>query len=241
MSGAAGSATDRKWPFVARQVFAGRSVGRALMHFHIRSDVLLQGTVVDVGGGSRQTYLPFLDLSATKHFVVVDVRAGPTVDVVGSVARLPLRAACLDGVLCFNVLEHVFAHRDAFREIASAMKADAVFYGWVPFLIGVHGDPDDYYRYTGNALRILLSESGLEPVRVVNSGDAFLSAVDLVRPYLVGRIVGRAARVAAFALALAARGVFRRLRWVAAYKALDPDSSPCGIWIVAKRKRNLPC
>ncbi len=221
------------WRSILEEVYRGQSVGRSLMHLNIKSDVTIRGNVLDIGGGHRQTYLDLMRLSSAERFTVIDLQPSPRVDALGSVTCLPLKSGSIDTVLCFNLLEHIFNHKAAFHEISRVMKPGALLYGWVPFIIGVHGDPDDYYRYTPNALNALLSESGLTPVVTKSSGGVFLSTFDLLRPYIRGRFIGKIMRVAGAATALSATWLFNRLYRDAS--RLNPASCPTGIWFIAKQ------
>ena len=199
------------------------------MHLNVKSDVEMRGRVLDVGGGHRQTYLDFVSVAEAEEFIVVDIQSTDAVDVVGSVTDMPLRSERVDTVLCFNLLEHVFDHEAALREIHRVMKPGAVVYGWVPFMIGVHGDPHDHYRYTGMTLSILLSESGLTPVKVENSGGVFLSAFDMLRPYIRCWFIGSIIRAVGVGVALI-------LTWLCAQAdGCKGSDSPNGIWFVAIR------
>ena len=110
-----------------------------------------------------------MDVSAAKSFVVVDIQPTPIVQmVVGSVTDMPIRSKSIDTILCFNLLEHVFDYESALSEMHRVMKPGAVLYGWVPFIIGVHGDPNDYWRYTPETLRALLSNAGFSTIATVN-------------------------------------------------------------------------
>ena len=138
-------------------------------------------------------------------------------------------------MLCFNLLEHVFDHRAALREIRRVMKPGAVLYGWVPFMIGVHGDPDDYYRYTGATVNMLLSESGLIPIKVENSGGVFLSAFDMLRPYIRCWLIGSMLRVLGVFVALCVTWLSSRLKF-GVHSSPDPSACPSGIWFIARRQ-----
>ena len=229
-----GPSSSTPWRFIVGEVYRGRSVGRALMHLNVKSDVKMRGRVLDIGGGHRQTYLDFVSVAEAKELIVVDIQRTHAVDVVGSVTNMPLKSASVDTVLCFNLLEHVFDHQAALREIRRVMKPGAVLYGWVPFIIGVHGDPHDYFRYTGTALSILLSETGLTPINIENSGGVFLSAFDMLRPYIRSRFIGRYLRVMGVVLALIATWLFSRITY-GSYKSLSLTDCPAGIWFVAER------
>ena len=229
-------APSQNWRYILREVYKGSSVGRALMHIDIQADVSIGGTVLDIGGGHRATYLKFIHLPAAERFIVIDIQPTPSVDVLGSVTDMPFRSQSIDTILCFNLLEHVFEHEAALREMHRVMKPGAVMYGWIPFLIGVHGDPHDYFRYTDAALHRLLAKSGFESIDIRYSGGAFLSAFDIVRPYIKGYFIGRIVRTAGAALALSATWFFDRIGSIGGYKYLDPADSPSGIWFIAKRR-----
>ena len=231
------SAPSDGWRSIIAEVYRGASVGRALMHAQIRSDVLLRGTVLDIGGGHRQTYLRSLDQSEVTEFIVIDIWPGPAVDIVASATSMPLDSCTADTVLCFNLLEHVFDHQQALLEIRRVMKHDAALYGWVPFMVGVHGDPDDYFRYTGSALRTLLSKSGLEPTRILGCGNAFLSAFDLIRPHIRGWYLGRLARVVGLTAAISAHRLCEFVHRAFGHSMAVPDPCPSGIWFVARPRR----
>ena len=223
--------TPVAWRELLKEVYGGRSVNRALLHLQVRSRVKLSGSVLDVGGGHRNTYFDHMDVTGVERLVVIDLQATPIVDVVGSVTALPVRSESFDAVLCFNLLEHVFDHEAALSEMKRVMKPGAVLYGWVPFMIGVHGDPEDYWRFTPDTLRTLLSKTGFSSSLIVPCGDAFLAGFDLVRPMIVIKFLGSMIRVATASVSLAASWAARKFSRRVAVRA---ENSPCGIWFEAR-------
>ena len=226
------------WRSILTEVYGGHSAGRTMMHLKVKSDVEVHGTLLDVGGGRRQTYLKLIDLSKAERFITLDLEFDSSSqtdssEVLGSVTDLPIRSSSIDTVLCFNLLEHVFDHRAALLEIHRVMTKDAVLYGWVPFIIGVHGAPYDYWRYTDRSLRILLAEAGFVPVKVENRGSTFLAVYDLLRPYYRFSFLSRIARVVLVALALVATWAVSRI--AKRVGSPRPWDCPTGIWFIAQR------
>lgn len=119
-----------------------------------------------------------------EEIIVLDIEEDPTVDVRGSLLQLPVTSGSFDHVLCFNVLEHIFDFKSALEEIRRVLQRGGIFYGYVPFLVRVHADPHDHWRYTEETLEKILSDAGFESVRIVVQGGALLVAFDLLRPYL---------------------------------------------------------
>ena len=220
------------WRHMLKEAYRGRSANRALMHHQIRSHVVLSGKVLDLGGGHRNTYMEYMDASTAKSLLVLDLQQTPIVDVVGSVTDIPIKSESFDTVLCFNLLEHVSDYETALREIHRVMKPGAVLYGWVPFLIGVHGDPNDYWRYTPDTLRALLSKAGFSITALDPTGDAFLAAYDLLRPYMNVRYIGRILQPMTVWLALAASRVLIRTTM---RQTARGQRCPLGIWFVTTR------
>jgi len=46
------------------------------------------------------------------------------------------------------------------------LKNDGIFIGAVPFLAAVHGDPNDYWRYTQSTLKKLFKQAGFKKIRI---------------------------------------------------------------------------
>jgi SAM-dependent methyltransferase len=100
-------------------------------------------------------------LFAGKQYVGLDFRAGPGVDCVASVEALPQRDASVGTVLALSTFEHVQQFWRGFDEVHRVLRPDGVFVVASPFYFHVHAYPNDYWRFTPEALDFLL-----EPYRV---------------------------------------------------------------------------
>ena len=73
-----------------------------------------------------------------------------------------------DLVFCEQVLEHTPDPWRAVRNIRAMLRPGGHAVISVPFMVRVHDEPSDYWRFTAAGLRILLEGAGLE---VVSTGD----------------------------------------------------------------------
>lgn len=90
-----------------------------------------------------------------------------------------------DVVICEQVLEHV---KDPWRAVQTLHDLCRPG-GWVivstPFLIRLHKSPEDYWRFTPDALRLLLEGTGLEVVHLHRWGNRACARANFLRwePY----------------------------------------------------------
>ncbi len=75
-----------------------------------------------------------------------------------------------DNILVFNVIEHVYDFNNSINEIYRVLKKNGKIIGSVPFLYRVHGAPNDYYRFTAQAIEKKLINTGFKNVSVKQIG-----------------------------------------------------------------------
>lgn len=111
-------------------------------------------------------------------------------DIIASLEKeLSIKNDSVDCVLLFNVLEHIYAHHRLVKEIYRILKSNGKFYCAVPFMMNIHADPYDYYRYTKNALENILVESGFKKFKIVAYGGLFLVIAGFINVVLRIRIL----------------------------------------------------
>ncbi len=93
----------------------------------------------------------------TKEYVGIDARPGPGVDLVADVEALPQRDASVGTVIAMNTFEHVPRFWRGFDEIYRVLRPDGLVLVSCPFYFHVHAFPSDYWRFTPEALNLLLA------------------------------------------------------------------------------------
>jgi SAM-dependent methyltransferase len=109
-------------------------------------------------------------LFAGRPFTGTDFRPGPGVDRVEDLRALGFEDGSVGTALCLETLEHVEDPFAAGRELARVTRADGgVCLVSTPLLLGIHGYPNDYWRFTPEGMRVVLG--GFDDVWVHGIGD----------------------------------------------------------------------
>lgn len=137
-----------------------RNVQRSrLRHLH-----LLSGDVLDIGCADRAVakHLPprcrYVGLD---YYATVAAFYATRPDVFGDACALPIRDGCMDGVMLFEVLEHVPDPQTVLAEIARVLRPGGILLLSVPFMYPIHNSPFDFHRFTRHGLERALTNHGL--------------------------------------------------------------------------------
>src|SRR5262249_35206530 len=102
-----------------------------------------RGLVLDIGGPPRRGRL-----RAPPPAGWVGAHLAGRCDVRADIVALPFRSGAFDAIKATEVLEHVPDPVTALRECARVLRAGGHLVATAPFLERLHGDPDDYARFT---------------------------------------------------------------------------------------------
>jgi SAM-dependent methyltransferase len=108
-------------------------------------------------------------LFAGRDFTGSDFRAGPGVDRVEDLRALTYADGSVGTAICLETLEHVEDPLTASRELARVVRPGGVCLVSTPLLLGIHGYPNDYFRFTPEGLRAVLKP--FDAVWVAGLGD----------------------------------------------------------------------
>jgi hypothetical protein len=100
-------------------------------------------------------------------------------------------------------IEHFFEVDRSISEAARVLQPGGAYFLVAPFLYYYHAAPDDYFRFTGSALRALADKHGLVTESTVSLGDRWLMFAEFLHEKAVlGSSHGPLARFAMRMLAL---------------------------------------
>src|SRR5439155_19954135 len=104
-----------------------------------------------------------------RPYLGTDLRPGPGVDRVEDLRALTLADGSVGTALCLETLEHCEDPFAAGRELARVVADGGVCLVSAPLMLGIHGYPNDYWRFTPEGLRVVLS--GFDDVWTAGLGD----------------------------------------------------------------------
>jgi SAM-dependent methyltransferase len=148
---------------LCQDLLSGKSVTRAFLDIRLSRETLA-GKVIDIGGGHDASYITFMKRASGVQFETFDVKAGATVDFEKD--SLPAADSQYDTVLFLNVMEHIFNHQHIASEVVRILKPGGQLIGFVPFLMWYHPDHKDFFRYTHEALQIILERAGAKNINI---------------------------------------------------------------------------
>jgi SAM-dependent methyltransferase len=156
----------------------GKGFHRTMVNYFL-SQQSLTGEILDLGsslpGASYHRFIQYIEpfkVTCTDLY-----HEGPDLLKLDLEQTFPISSNKYDAVLCVNVLEHIYNHKNLINEAYRVLKPGGIFVGSVPFLIHYHPDPHDYFRYTHETLWRLFSECNFQNISIHNLGFG---------PYLAG-------------------------------------------------------
>ena len=121
----------------------------------------LPGPLLEIGSyqvPGQEQIANLRSLFPGKAYLGVDIRPGPGVDCVANVEALPQADGSVGTVIALNTFEHVQRFWRGFDEIYRVLAADGALLVSCPFNVRIHNHPSDYWRFTPEALQVLLSD-----------------------------------------------------------------------------------
>jgi SAM-dependent methyltransferase len=142
------------------------------------------GPLLDVGAKDA----PYRESIGARNYVTLDISASARPDVCCDLHDIAVRAGSFDAVVAIEVLEHLYDPQRAVNEIHRVLGEGGRVVASTRFICCYHPDPNDYYRFTSDALRRLFSN--FSQVDVVPHGNGLQALWHIVNnDYRRSRVV----------------------------------------------------
>jgi SAM-dependent methyltransferase len=134
-------------------------------------------TILDIGSGISKGPGGWLwkNIPEGSTIRTMDIVDGPGIDIVADVLNLPEDFSKYDAVVLQSVPEHISDIFLLFKEVDRILRPGGFVYIEMPFLQGVHGDPNDFWRCTTAAFSVLLPNYSV--IRIGQSGGPIGSII----------------------------------------------------------------
>ncbi len=151
-----------------------RSLWRHLLYERLAT-LELTGQVVDLGGSRKSAYTN--DFKGNFTITVANFEGEAPGDIALNLEQpFTISSEQYDGVLCINVLEHIFNYQNVINETRRILKPGGRAIFAVPFLIQVHPSPHDHWRFTAETLERLFTEAGFTEINIESIGTGVFGA-----------------------------------------------------------------
>jgi len=132
----------------------------------------VKGIVLDAGAG--RLALKFLLTKRAGVYYSIDRHiARKELSSVGDLNKLPFKEKIFDTIVCLQVIEHTPTPEIVIKNLADSLKDKGILILSAPHISYLHGEPEDYYRYTKYGLFYMLDKYGFRVLEINAAGSIF--------------------------------------------------------------------
>ncbi len=152
-------------------LYADRNTWWTNRNFIIRSLKYLKGDVIDIGCDTGKYKGIILSAPDVKSYTGLDFYRTSVCDIVADLNKpLPIEDEKYDSAICISVIEHLKEPQLALNEMARILKKGGYLILATPWIFPYHEEPEDYFRYSRQALEHMFEKAGFEVVYYISGG-----------------------------------------------------------------------
>lgn len=114
--------------------------------------------ILDKGG--RGLNIGAGDTSYHNRLINLDIKCGPHINICSQAEFMPFFDSSFSLIISQEVLEHVEDYNSAINEMYRVLKKGGILYLQLPFTIGFHSAPHDYWRFTREGIKSIVNKAG---------------------------------------------------------------------------------
>lgn len=176
----------------------------------------IKGKVLVIGAG-HDPYRKIL--SNASSILVTDVSEyHPSIDEVADAHNLQYDDSSFDAVIAIEVIEHLHSPSVSVNECYRVLSKNGLLICSIPFMFHVHGDPNDYQRFTKQGIIQLASSFDQVDIEIIGGRLAVISDILTTSHKIMipARILNNIFRIPFF-------------------NGIKSEDSPSGYWVEAKK------
>lgn len=144
---------------------------------------LYHGIVLDIGGRDRGGFKK--PKNEVEKWVFADIVRDFSPDMILDVTDMKdVGNESVDVISAMELFEHVNYPEKGVVECYRVLKKGGTFIASTPFLYGIHADPYDFQRWTGEKWKLVLKDAGFTEIEVTAMGTGISVTLDLFKAVL---------------------------------------------------------
>ncbi len=128
--------------------------------------------IIDIGG-KKKNKRGLFNTSDHGEVTYVNIDKTNEPDILASADNIPVNNDFYDVAVMGELLEHIPEPEPVIREARRILKFNGLLFISVPFNYPVHGDPDDYARYTDSYWKLVAEKNKFEIIKIEKHGSFF--------------------------------------------------------------------
>ncbi len=124
-------------------------------------EIAKRKVVLDIGAGSPlcKELSKYKSIFKNTQYYSLDIKFHPQLDLIADVQALPFKDACIDGIICKDVLYLVAEPKNAVNELLKILNKGGLVFISAPFLYPYHGKNGqrDFWRFSKDGLEYMFS------------------------------------------------------------------------------------
>ncbi len=137
--------------------------------------------VLDIGSGKN----PYYHEKVKGSIIKCDLNGKNPIDIQGSAESLPFKKESFDKIISINALYYASDPKKTFDEILRVLKKNGTLLIVSPFIYPIHDAPNDKYRFSEFAYRVLLEKECRE-IMIKPIGGIFTLPLVFLRSIIKG-------------------------------------------------------
>ncbi len=165
-----------------KEVFAGKSIGRILFNWQVQKHCQdLSGLCLDLAAGDSPSYIRYWSLAPGAKLITADYDKSKNPDlIIPFDEKMPLEDNSIDNLFLFNAIYIAKKPEELVREIHRVLKPNGRFFLTAPLIANEAPEPNDYFRFTSQGIKMILSQAGFSQVELYKIGERATSAATLL-------------------------------------------------------------
>jgi len=137
--------------------------------------------ILDLGGNKEAKRGQFNIEAYGLDVIYADITNRKRPDVRTDAMGIAFKDKTFHAVICSELLEHVIDPLRVLQEVSRVLKPGGVLLVCVPFLFRIHGDPQDFGRYTDFYWTRALEKTGFHAIGIEKQGLFWSVLLDMLR------------------------------------------------------------